>query len=689
MPRQVSSSLWFALYKICLGEINSFQRLIIDGRNQDISGQTPGTGFSNSVLVGSNGTINVFTGTAGQDVGAWVRTWVSAYPDALPNQVIVGFSINPAKMAGLPRVEVIIEGLKGIEDHRTSPITTAYTRNPALILAHFIENYHQRTVDWDSVGTVADACDEAVGSGVRRQLDISLVNPTNTFETIQMLSAHAGCFVYDSGADIKLIADRPVAKVFDIGEALVMGETRLHKKGRRSQPGDVKVFWYDPINNVQKTAFAIGGGTVDNVSTLPLPGITNYEQARREAIERKNHLTLENLEIECTVRDEGLQLEIGDVVAFNDHTVGQGDKLARVMGVALDEPGRWRLSMLEYDEAAYSDSIETDPTTLDTDLPDPFTVPTITGLTATASNVTINGALVYTVDVSWTDPAWQWTQRIQIQILNTDNSPDTIEANHRLLPDSTTHKFRNLAPGTVYQVRARIVSKVAPNVVGAWATVSVTTLPSGLVGRWPFEGTVEADALAADIGNIDMQEWPGSIIFNYGVTGKVGSYAVEMDGGAGTPDWGLLVSSQEVDLPPPFTIVFWHKVVTSPAAGQYWTLFWERGIQTHLFVEYDENRDVVFLPQDATTGAQETWETGVTLADNTWQLLTVTITPSGLIFRVNKDDPLTYDTVMTPGSGGQVLRFGRNSGKVQMDQVRLFRRSLLQAEVDSIYDAEV
>lgn len=101
----------------------------------------------------------------------------------------------------------------------------------------------------------------------------------------------------------------------------------------------------------------VGSTRPYRLSQVRMPGVHRYSQARREAIERLNKLTLQDLSTTIEVFDQGVRHQVGDIIQVT-HPIGVTDKLFRVMEVASPGPGRWVLSLLEHDPSSYSDVVE-------------------------------------------------------------------------------------------------------------------------------------------------------------------------------------------------------------------------------------------------------------------------------------------------------------------------------------------
>lgn len=95
---------------------------------------------------------------------------------------------------------------------------------------------------------------------------------------------------------------------------------------------------------------------------MRLPGIQRYSQAMREATERLNKLTLNDLSASLEVFDVGIRHEVGDIVNVT-HPVGLTAKPFRLSAPpSMAGPGRWVLPIVEHDPAVYSTAVAASPT---------------------------------------------------------------------------------------------------------------------------------------------------------------------------------------------------------------------------------------------------------------------------------------------------------------------------------------
>lgn len=189
---------------------------------------------------------------------------------------------------------------------------------------------------------------------------------------------------------------------------IVKDSVRLRKRGSRQMPTVVQVEYTDQTNDTWRTerqqAKDPGVDTGDvpaRFSRVSLPGIHRPTQAKREAIERLNWF-ISDLEITFSCFDEGLELQTGSIIAVT-HDIGLEGKLFRVRRIS-GASGRWTIDGSEYDPAVYSDEVISEPSTPDTNLGNPLSPPTVTGLSASEELfIYKNGITGSRVRATWSD----------------------------------------------------------------------------------------------------------------------------------------------------------------------------------------------------------------------------------------------------------------------------------------------
>lgn len=268
--------------------------------------------------------------------------------------------------------------------HRlATPTTWEWTDNPALACADFLASSLyglKRTVNWATVSAAAAACDAMIGSPAekRRTVGVSFITAGAAADIAETLRAYAGCFLLPGQAGISLLADADASPVaaYDHADGEIAALSDLTKKDLGNIPTAVEILYTDarttPWREASATAQVTGAGTTKpwRLSQVRLPGVQRYSQAYREAVERLNKLNLCDLSCTLEVFDTGLRHEVGDIVTVT-HPVGLSAKAMRVNGVEMPGPGRWRLSLVEHDAAAYSSAVVTAPSTQDTSFASP------------------------------------------------------------------------------------------------------------------------------------------------------------------------------------------------------------------------------------------------------------------------------------------------------------------------------
>jgi len=420
-----------------------------------------------------------YTGTAGQTVDGWLVSAFAArsetYADALPGIAYSVFRV-PASIAQFPQIAAILRG-RQLYDPRTG--LTAYSVNPALALADFLASTVYgagRAVDWASVSAAADACDELVGTEPRRLLGVTLADVRDVYQHADVLRTYAGCWIVQGDDGIKLVPDRPAtaSATFDHAAGNILAIGALKKRPVTDAPTVMRVRYTDtsvtPWKDGTVTAYAPGvlaGTTPRRESEVTLPGIHRASQATREAVERLNRLTLSDLSFDLDVFDEAAALEVGDVVAVT-HPVGLTAKAMRVVSVS-GEAGRYTLALTEYDAAAYSDAVTSEPTSPDTSLPDPGEPTPVTGLSLDEEVYQQqDGTYSSRIRATWAAPDFPWVDQYRVNVIQGGAVVQTGTAPGAAL----TWASPSVQEGVGYQVDVITVSRTGA--ASAAASASIT-----------------------------------------------------------------------------------------------------------------------------------------------------------------------------------------------------------------------
>lgn len=437
-----------------------------------------------------------YTVTPGADAAPLNYTPIRYFPNgrsspSTASTYIWGLSLNEGAEL-LPYVPV---GPALGTHRRDDPATWEPSGNPSLALARFIENDDgfgmARTVSRGSLIVAANANDELVGGEKRRLIGLTLdaVQPDRSW--VEALRTYAGCFVVGlATAEVKLVPDRPRAAVrtldFNAGDILDYGG--IEQADILQSPTFVQVQWRDTTSNPWRDTYGPGAyapgvaaGTADYIpSQVALPGIRRRSQAAREEIERVNKLNLANLSLWVDVFDEALALEVGDRVDVILPDLGATAKpmvVARIEG----EYGRYRLSLIEYDPAVYSDAIVAEPTWSDTTLPTPANPPAPTNLLLTEEwSTAADGANRTRIRATWTGVTYPFLHDYRVTIRQGASIIDTIPA------ATAEARSGTLVEGQLYQVDVQTISTsgAASAALSATRTLTGSTTPPGNVTTW-------------------------------------------------------------------------------------------------------------------------------------------------------------------------------------------------------------
>jgi hypothetical protein len=475
-----------------------------------------------------------YTGTSSQTVNTQLQAACATrgitYTDALPGVCYSVFMIGGDELDTFPEFSAVIKGRKVKPDNVGGAL--AWTDNPALCLADFVENTTYgmgRSIDWATVATVAAKCNEVITDQKRRTINLSLIEEQTVDAWLDTLRAYAGCMVSTEGASLRLVPFMTGTSVITFDSSnIVDGSMKLQKAGVTDIPTVMRVSYTDtttiPYRDGEAVAYAAGalaGTTPWRESRVPMPGVNRYAQAMREAIERLNALTLSDLKASFDCFDIGLKLQLGDPITVT-HPIGLTAKPMWLSSITDNGFGRYSLVAEEFDAAILSDSVVATPTTIDCGLIVAGTPPTLTGLAATEEIYrTGDGLISSRLRVTWTDPAWPSTLNYLVSI--TDAGV--------LVQQGTAWDEVYVSPalqeGKTYGIGVRVISRAG--VAGAETTTAkamvgkIGTLPGNVPSLTCTEvgGKVYAKWTAAtDLDTLDYEIRYGTV----GVTWAAATY---------------------------------------------------------------------------------------------------------------------------------------------------------------------
>jgi hypothetical protein len=321
-----------------------------------------------------------YLGTPSQTVDSKLAEYVTDYDDDMANlcYTAIGFHYNtPIKLSS---IRAIIKAKKTYDPRTT---TTIYNSNFALMFRDLAVSRGLSVID-SNIIIAANYNDEDLGGGHKRRWGGLLFDKQQTVDKqLQLIAEHAGCFYVREAGVAKLIPDEPASSIATFSDApgtanIVKGSLKLAKRSLDNLPNQSIVEYLSSGAWPWRTGYAetpLPGGEVRSTN-FRMRGFQSYAVAYRHAIERQNRFNLTDLSIQFETFDEGLEVEEGDVFTVT-HNIGLVDKPFRASRIKASKfTGSWIIFGDEYDPLVYSDTIQTEPTWPDLNLPLPEPVPT-------------------------------------------------------------------------------------------------------------------------------------------------------------------------------------------------------------------------------------------------------------------------------------------------------------------------
>lgn len=471
-----------------------------------------GTVEMNDAAVPASVTVTKYTGSQ-TTVNATLAAAIPGFAETFAGTAYMVCQVPAGASQGFPRFTAEIKGRK-VYDPRTA--TTVWSDNPALCLADFLSNSTfgaGKTIDWTSVTTAANFCDEMIGSPAEKRclLTFTISGKRPVSEWVDVLRSYVPCWVLDDGDTVSLVVDeaRATDHTFAAASIDTSPEPRLKKRGVMDVPTVVEIGYTNTTVTPWATGYAEAatGSAIRRKARIDMPGIRRYSQARRFAIERLNHYTLEDLEIEFSVFEDGLKVREGDVVEVTD-SIGLSGKKFRVLECSDKGNGRWGIKAREYNAGAYSTVVESTGDDPDLSLPNPRVVaaPTALSITETVylektqANDSLARNFIYQsrFDVTWTaaDYAYPATYRVEVYngaaLIHEGATPLTRYATPAVQQGNTYTVKVYTRSGLGYESEALIGSQVAQ-------------------GKLLAPGNVPSITRAFEIGGEVLLEWQPAV----------------------------------------------------------------------------------------------------------------------------------------------------------------------------------
>jgi hypothetical protein len=398
---------------------------------------------------------------------------------------------------GIPTIQVKVRGNK-VFDPRDS--TWKHSTNPALCIRDYILSsiyglgIAAANVEEQSFIDMANYCDELVNipGGTQKRFELNgWIDTSRSVEQnlAEMCTSCRGQVVNEADRWRLIIRRaRPVSGFKITEKNTVEGTWQFILPGADLCPNVARASYVDPSRNY----------TVDTVQ-WPEPGQFNQYLTDDNSYEQRLEMDLpftntrigaqqiamtlmkesrESIGVVCTLREEGLQTRVGELVEVTYPTPGWVDKVFDVGALLLQPDGEVRAVLIEYEPTVYDlDTQFPQPTALNTNLPNPFSIAPPTALVLVSQGqelIQSDGGYIPRIRSTWTKSNDPFVDYYQIQARRAVG--DTIE-----LPapfDSTHFTHSGLTAFNAAKVWNDILTIAAEGGTGAWHT------DSAVAGAW-------------------------------------------------------------------------------------------------------------------------------------------------------------------------------------------------------------
>ena len=404
---------------------------------------------------------------------------------------------------GVPQFACVIKGKK-IYDPRTG--TTAYSRNPALVLRDYMTtslgmNMSSTKIETASITTAANICDEDQslsegGTEKRYTADGMIDTEVNPRQNINdILSSMSGNITYSNGL-FKMFAGSTGTATFTLTEDDVIGEiTTQARLSRKENFNSIKGKFLSEDTDWEETDYpALSPAsfiTEDNGETIyrdfNLPFTTSQAMAQRIS-KMQLYIARQPLTVSGTFKCTAFAINNNDLVKLTNSRYGWNEKLFRVhtWGFNNNTSGvSVALTLVEYSASAYSWSTTEEQALADapnTILPNAFNVFPPTNLQAVENLVVArdNSRLASSLDISFTESVDARVTGYETEFKLTSENAFTSAGNN----PATKFTILDL-PSGVYDVRVRAVTAIGITSDFISTTVSLSGLsapPSNMTG---------------------------------------------------------------------------------------------------------------------------------------------------------------------------------------------------------------
>ena len=369
-------------------------------------------------------------------------------------------------------------------------------------------------------GVPIDITSAGTGTHTLTQADYAAYTCDGTVDTNQtaydniraLLTACRGMLIF-SGGKYRLVLDViATASSFGFTESNITGAWVISQAGKRVKYNRVTAGFYNPakmwqpdLAMVESTLLRATDNGLILEAKIDLPFTANSYRAQNIG-----QLTLNQsrygLVVKFSAFQEGLRCEVGDVVPITHSTPGWSAKLFRILQIEIKDTDEVYVVAREYSADVYTQAVLAPASIVaQSNLPDPFSVPTVAGLTIASGTTELlrlaDGSIISRIRVGWTAPTDIYAQNGQIEVQSKQSAESAWSPADIVAADLTTAWIAPVQDSVHYDVRVRAMNSIG--VRGEWtqATVAVVgkTAPPSNVPWLRLDGTRLTWGAVADI----------------------------------------------------------------------------------------------------------------------------------------------------------------------------------------------
>lgn len=339
-------------------------------------------------------------------------------------------------------------------------------------------------------GTAIDLTSAGSGQHTLAQVNYAAYACDGTIDTNQtaydnvraLLTACRGMLVF-SGGKYRLVLDvATTASSFGFNESNITGSWVISQAGKRAKYNRVTAGFYNPAKKwqpdlamVESTALRATDNGLILEAKIDLPFTANSYRAQNIG-----QLTLNQsrygLVVKFSAFQEGLRCEVGDVVPITHSTPGWSAKLFRIMQIEIKDNDEVYVVAREYSASVYTQAVLSPAAVIaQSNLPDPFSVPAVSGLTLASGTSELlrlaDGSVISRIRVGWTAPTEVYAQKGQVEVQSkatTDLGWSPVDIVAAELGVAWVSPVQDSAS---YNVRIRAINSIG--VRGAWSQGTV------------------------------------------------------------------------------------------------------------------------------------------------------------------------------------------------------------------------